>query len=141
MPGYHVDWSGEHACAPALVLRPADTAAVSKALAYCHEHHLPVVTQGGMTGLSGGATPRSGEIVLSLERLNGVRELDRDSLTMTVRAGTPLQVVQQAAHDAGLRFPLDPAHAVPAISAAMSPPTPAAIRWCASAVPARWCWG
>lgn len=104
---YHVDWSGENACAPALVLRPEDSAALSKALAYCNEHKLPVVTQGGMTGLSGGATPQQGEVVLSLERLNGVTELDREGMTITVKAGTPLQVIQQAAADAGLRFPLD----------------------------------
>lgn len=104
---YHVDWSGENACTPALVLRPEDSAAVSKALAYCNEHALAVVTQGGMTGLSGGATPTTGEVVLSLERLNGITELDREGMNMTVLAGTPLQVIQQAAADAGLRFPLD----------------------------------
>lgn len=104
---YHVDWGGENACAPALVLRPEDSAALSKALAYCNEQGLAVVTQGGMTGLSSGATPQAGEIALSLERLNGITELDHEGMTMTVKAGTPLQVIQQAADDAGLRFPLD----------------------------------
>ena len=101
---YHVDWSGEHACPPALVLRPKDADAVSKALAYCNEHRLSVVMQGG---LSGGATPNEGEVSLSLERLNGITELDTEGMTMTVKAGTPLEVIQKAAADAGLRFPLD----------------------------------
>ena len=104
---YHVDWSGEHACPPALVLRPKDSEAVSKALAYCNEHRLSVVMQGGLTGLSGGATPNEGEVSLSLERLNGITELDAEGMTMTVKAGTPLEVIQKAAADAGLRFPLD----------------------------------
>jgi len=104
---YHVDWSGEHACPPALVLRPADSKAVSKALAYCNEHQLSVVMQGGLTGLSGGATPNEGEVSLSLERLNGITELDAEGMTITVKAGTPLEVIQKAASDAGLRFPLD----------------------------------
>jgi FAD/FMN-containing dehydrogenase len=104
---YHVDWSGEHACPPALVLRPKDSEAVSKALAYCNEHRLSVVMQGGLTGLSGGATPSEGEVALSLERLNGITELDAEGMTMTVKAGTPLEVIQKAAADAGLRFPLD----------------------------------
>lgn len=104
---YHVDWGAENPCSPALIIRPENTAAVSKALHYCNEHQLPIVTQGGMTGLCGGATPQQGEIVLSLERLNGIIELDRASMTMTVRAGTPLQIIQQAALEAGLRFPLD----------------------------------
>lgn len=104
---YHVDWGGEHACTPALVLRPKDSKAVSKALAYCNEHRLSVVMQGGLTGLSGGATPNEGEVSLSLERLNGITELDAEGMTMTVKAGTPLEVIQKAAADAGLRFPLD----------------------------------
>ena len=104
---YHVDWSGEHACPPAVVLRPKDAEAVSKALAYCNEHRLSVVMQGGLTGLSGGATPNEGEVSLSLERLNGITELDAEGMTMTVKAGTPLEVIQKAAVEAGLRFPLD----------------------------------
>ncbi|MGB0846511.1 MAG: FAD-binding oxidoreductase [Thiolinea sp.] len=104
---YHVDWGGENACAPALVIRPEDSTALSKALSYCDTNGLAVVTQGGMTGLSSGATPLAGEVALSLERLNGITELDQQGMTMTVKAGTPLQVIQQAAADIGLRFPLD----------------------------------
>ena len=104
---YQVDWSGEHPVKPSLVLRPHDASAISRVLSYCNKHRLPIVTQGGMTGLSGGATPQPGEIVLSLERLNGVIEIDEQNMTMTVKSGTPLQVIQQAALDTGLRFPLD----------------------------------
>ena len=105
--GHSVDFGGEHACMPAALLRPASTAELSRALALCSAARQPVVVQGGMTGLCGGATPRSGEIAITLERLSGIEELDRESMTLTVLAGTPLQVVQEAAAAAGLSFPLD----------------------------------
>ena len=106
-PKYHGDWSSASKCSPAAVVRPADTAGVAGVLAACNEAGQPVAVQGGLTGLSGGATPSPGEFALSLERLNGIEELDRESMTMTVGAGTPLQVIQQAAEDAGFSFPLD----------------------------------
>jgi FAD/FMN-containing dehydrogenase len=104
---YHVDFSGEHACAPCAVLRPASTADVAEILRTCSALGQPIVVQGGMTGLAGGATPREGELALSLERLSGIEALDNESMTMTVRAGTPLQAVQEAAAAAGFLFPLD----------------------------------
>ena len=104
---YQVDWSGEKPQLPPLVVRPDTTEVVSQLLKYCNEHQLSVVTQGGMTGLAGGATPRENEIALSLERMNGIVELDHQSMTMTVKSGTQLQVIQQAAEAVGLRLPLD----------------------------------
>ncbi len=104
---YAVDFGGEHACAPAAVLRPESTAEVAAILGLCSAARQAIVVQGGMTGLCGGATPQSGEFALSLERLTGIEALDRDSMTMTVQAGTPLQTVQEAAAAAGLFFPLD----------------------------------
>jgi FAD/FMN-containing dehydrogenase len=104
---YRVDFSHENACAPRAVLRPASTEDVSAILRECHRARQRVVIQGGLTGLAGGATPQDGEIAISLERLTGIEEIDRAAQTMTVRAGTPLQTVQQAAADAGYLFPLD----------------------------------
>src|SRR6476661_2196107 len=104
---YRVDFSHKNACAPRAVLRPASTEEVSAILRECHRARQRVVIQGGLTGLAGGATPQDGEIAISLERLTGIEEIDRAAQTMTVRAGTPLQAVQQAAADAGYLFPLD----------------------------------
>ena len=104
---HHVDFSHENACAPLAVLKPRSTDEVAAILRECHRARQRVVIQGGLTGLAGGATPQAGEIAISLERLTGVEEIDRAAQTMTVRAGTPLQVVQQAASDAGYLFPLD----------------------------------
>jgi FAD/FMN-containing dehydrogenase len=104
---YHVDFSGEHACAPLAVLRPASTAELAAILRTCSERAQRVVVQGGLTGLAGGATPQPGEIAISMERMSGIEEIDHESMTVTVRAGTPLQVLQQTAAEAGYLFPLD----------------------------------
>ncbi|MEM7259207.1 MAG: FAD-binding oxidoreductase [Pseudomonadota bacterium] len=102
-----VDWTFVNHCKPAAVLKPANTAEVSAILSHCHQHKQPVVVQGGLTGLAGGATPVEGEVALSLERMNGIEEIDIQAMTMTVEAGTPLEVIQKAALDNGLIFPMD----------------------------------
>lgn len=104
---YLRDWSGECGGMPLAVVRPRSTEAVSQALAVCHAHQCPVVPQGGMTGLAGAAVPFAGAIVISLERMSGVEEVDTASATITVLAGTPLQVAQEAAREAGFLFALD----------------------------------
>ena len=104
---YHADSSGQTSCTPLALARPAATAQVADVLRICSAAGQKVVVQGGLTGLCGGATPQDEELALSLERLTGIEELDQASMTMTVRAGTPLQTIQDAAEDAGLQFPLD----------------------------------
>jgi FAD/FMN-containing dehydrogenase len=104
---YSVDWSAEYAHTPEVVLRPRNTEDVSSILKACHAAGQSIVVQGGMTGLAGGATPQPGEWALSLERMNEVVEIDPAAMTITVGAGTPLEVIQNVAEEAGLRFPLD----------------------------------
>jgi len=92
----------------ALLLRPADTAEVAALLRLCQENHVPVVPQGGNTGLAGGGVPDdSGTmVVLSLSRLNRIRAIDPDNDTITVEAGCVLETVQNAAEKANRLFPL-----------------------------------
>jgi FAD/FMN-containing dehydrogenase len=104
---YHADWSGADPCQPLALLKPKTTQQLSEIMALCHQHGQPVVIQGGLTGLAGGATPQSGEIAISLERMNGIEELDATAMTVTALAGTPLQVLQDAAEDRELFLPLD----------------------------------
>lgn len=104
---YHHDWSCEAPGIPIAVARPASTDELAAILRLCHAHEQPVVIQGGLSGLCGGANPRGEELAISLERLTGIEELDAAAMTMTVKAGTPLQVVQEAAAAAGFFFPLD----------------------------------
>lgn len=104
---YLTDWSGEVGDLPLAVIRPKTTEDISQILALCHEHRCAVIPQGGLTGLAGGATVRGQALVLSMERLKGIIELDADSATLTVWAGTPLETIQNAATEAGYEFALD----------------------------------
>lgn len=92
---------------PLGVVRPNDPQGFADAMAICAAHGVPVVPQGGLTGLAGGAHPLPGAIAISFERFSGIEEIDPASATMTVRAGTPLEVIQRAADAAGFFIPLD----------------------------------
>jgi len=89
-----------------LVLKPGAVAEVSAILKLANDTGTPIVPQGGNTGLVGGQTPHNGEIVLSLKRLDRVREVDPASNTMTCEAGVVLIKAQEAAAAAGRLFPL-----------------------------------
>lgn len=105
---YSVDWRSRYRGRPAAVLRPGAVGELAAAVACCHAHGVPMVPQGGNTGLCGGATPRmdAGEVVISLERMNRIVALDRPNQAITVEAGCTLAAVQQAAAAADLLFPL-----------------------------------
>jgi FAD/FMN-containing dehydrogenase len=109
------DWrKREHGKALAVV-RPGSTAEVAEVLRVCAWHltehpesGLAIVPQGGNTSLVVGSTPDASgrQIVLSLQRLNAVRQIDRANLTLTAEAGCVLQNLQEQAQAAGLLFPL-----------------------------------
>jgi FAD/FMN-containing dehydrogenase len=101
------DWSSQAPTQPLAVIRPIDAQGVAAALRACAQAGLKTVAQGGLTGLCGGGRPEDGWVAISLERMVGVEEIDPASSTMTVKAGTPLELVQQAAEDAGFYFALD----------------------------------
>ena len=104
---YSVDFTGENSQMPLAVVRPKSTKEVSLVLKTCSALAQRVVIQGGLTGLAGGATPKSNEVAISLERLSGIEEVDVNAMTLTAMAGTPLQTAQNAATKAGLLLPLD----------------------------------
>jgi FAD/FMN-containing dehydrogenase len=89
-----------------LVLRPGSTAEVAGICKLASAHRIALVPQGGNTGLVGGQTPHNGEVVVSLRRLDRIREVDTASNTMTCEAGVVLQVAQQRARDVDRLFPL-----------------------------------
>src|SRR5215471_7060544 len=89
-----------------LVLRPRSTAEVSAICALSSEHRIALVPQGGNTGLVGGQTPHNGEVVVSMRRMDAIREIDTASNTMTCEAGVILQVAQQRAAEVERMFPL-----------------------------------
>lgn len=89
------------------VARPADTKAVQELAAWANKSRVSLVPQSGNTGLVGGQVPLYGnEIIVSLERLNAVREVDVDAGHMVVEAGVTLEGAQDAARDAGGFYPL-----------------------------------
>src|ERR1700716_2931432 len=89
-----------------LALRPGTTAEVSDICKLASAHQIALVPQGGNTGLVGGQTPINGEVVVSLRRLDKIREIDAKSNTMTCEAGVVLAKAQQAAAEADRLFPL-----------------------------------
>src|SRR6266496_1934234 len=105
---YVSDWRDRYHGRARAVVRPGTTAEVAAVVRCCAEHGVPIVPQGGNTGLCGGATPdeSGGEIVVSLSRLARVRAIDTSNATLTIEAGVPLARAQQAADDAGFFFPL-----------------------------------
>jgi len=92
---------------PVALVRPRTTDEVSAIIKICASHNQPVVPLGGMTGLVEGTQSNNRELAISMERMNRIEEIDVQSRTMTVQAGVPLQVVQEAAEKEGMLFPLD----------------------------------
>jgi len=88
-----------------VVLRPGSVAEVSAILKLANETRTAVVPQGGNTGLVGGQIPHHGEVVLSLTRLDKIREVDAVSNTMTVEAGVTLARAREAAAEADRLYP------------------------------------
>jgi FAD/FMN-containing dehydrogenase len=105
---YLSDWRGRFTGRARAVLRPLDAAQVAGLVRLCAAHRVPLVPQGGRTGLVIGSVPdETGQaVVLSLRRLNRIRAVDPINRTMTVDAGCILHDIQQAAAQQGMLFPL-----------------------------------
>src|SRR5213080_5016001 len=82
------------------------TTEVSAICKLASAHKIALVPQGGNTGLVGGQTPHHGEVVVSLRRLDKIREIDAASNTMTCEAGVVLQIAQARAAEVDRLFPL-----------------------------------
>lgn len=106
--GYAADWRRKYPGRAAGVVRPANTREVAAVVAACAAAGVPLVPQGGNTGLAGGSTPDASgrEVVLSLRRMAAVRRVDALDGSMTVEAGCTVLAAQQAAAAAGRLFPL-----------------------------------
>ncbi len=105
---YLVEWRGLFKGTTPLVLRPATTDAVAEIVRIANETGTALVPQGGNTGLVGGQVPdrTDTEVLISLERMNKVREADPLNNTLTVEAGCTLAAIQQEAEKHGRLFPL-----------------------------------
>ena len=105
---YLTDWRGRYTGRAQAVVRPANTQEIAEVVKLCARYEVPMVTQGGNTGLCGGATPSNkGDAVLILTtRLNHILNVDTVNDTITVQAGCILQQVQEAAAKQDRLFPL-----------------------------------
>lgn len=108
MAPYLTDWRGRYTGNAVAVVRPATTQETAALVALCAQARVPVVPQGGNTGLVANSVPdQSGQaVVVSLKRLNRIRGVDLVNNTITVEAGCILEEIQNAASDAGRLFPL-----------------------------------
>jgi FAD/FMN-containing dehydrogenase len=108
LQGWEQDWRKRTRGRALAVVRPGRTDEVAAVVKACAAAGVSIVPQGGNTGLVVGGVPdESGtQVLLSLTRLNAVRAIDGQNLTLTVEAGCVLQAVQEAAREAGFLFPL-----------------------------------
>ena len=102
---YLSEWRGKFSGRTPVAVLPSSTEQVADIVRICIESGAKITTQGGNTGLVGGQIP-DGEVLVSLKRMNRIREIDADNDSLTVEAGCVLTSVQQAAADSDRLFPL-----------------------------------
>ena len=93
---------------PEVVIKPRTAEEISAILKICNREKIPVTPRGGGTGLSGGALPQLGGVLLSTERMNGILEIDERNLQVTTESGVITEVLQDAVKEKGLFYPPDP---------------------------------
>ena len=106
---YGRDETEDLAFPPEVIVRPSTTGEVSRILSLANSRLVPVTPRGGGTGLSGGALPVHGGILLSMERFTKVREIDTENLQAVVEPGVITQTFQEQVEGMGMFYPPDPA--------------------------------
>lgn len=108
MAPYLVDWRGRYHGAARCIVRPGNAEEVAAIVRVCLAAGVPIVPQGGNTSHCGASVPDTSgtAVIVSLSRMNRIREVDAANNTMTVEAGCVLQTIQAAARAAGRLFPL-----------------------------------
>jgi glycolate oxidase len=93
---------------PDVVIKPRTAEEISRILKICNQYKIPVTPRGAGTGLSGGALPHLGGVLLSIERLNTIINIDERNLQVTTEAGVITEVLQNTLKEKGLFYPPDP---------------------------------
>ena len=93
---------------PDIVIKPRTAEEISHIMVICNEHKIPVTPRGAGTGLSGGALPHLGGVLLSMERMNSIIEIDERNLQVTTEPGVITELLQNAVKEKGLFYPPDP---------------------------------
>ena len=108
LSAWEIDWRKRYRGRALAVVRPGSTEEVAAVVRACAAHRVGIVAQGGNTGLVGASVPDASgtQVLLSLRRMNRIRQIDAANMTLTAEAGCILQTVQDAAAAQGLLFPL-----------------------------------
>ena len=94
---------------PDVVIKPRTAQEISGIMKICNGKKIPVTPRGAGTGLSGGALPHLGGVVISTERMNSILEIDERNLQVTTEPGVITEVLQMTVKEKGLFYPPDPA--------------------------------
>ena len=94
---------------PAVVVKPRKTEEIAALMQLANKHLIPVTPRGAGTGLTGGALPHLGGLVIAMERFNHILEIDERNLQVTTEPGVITEVLQNAVKEKGLFYPPDPA--------------------------------
>jgi glycolate oxidase len=94
---------------PEVVIKPRTAEEISAILKICNQEKIPVTPRGAGTGLSGGALPHLGGVLLSTERMNSILQIDERNLQVTTEPGVITEILQNAVKEKGLFYPPDPA--------------------------------
>ncbi len=95
--------------APQVVVKPKKAEEIAQLLKICNQHLIPVTPRGAGTGLTGGALPHLGGLVISMERFNTILDIDERNLQVITEPGVITEVLQNAVKEKGLFYPPDPA--------------------------------
>jgi len=93
---------------PEVVILPDSAEEISAIMRVCNEYRIPVTPRGAGTGLSGGALPQLGGVVISMKRMNRILQIDEDNLQVTTEPGVITEVLQETVKAKGLFYPPDP---------------------------------
>jgi glycolate oxidase len=93
---------------PEVVLRPRTAQEISAVMRICNQYRIPVTPRGGGTGLSGGALPHLGGVLISTDRMNSILNIDERNLQVTTEPGVITEILQNAVKEKGLFYPPDP---------------------------------
>ena len=93
---------------PDIIIKPRTAEEISEVMKLCNQHKIPVTPRGAGTGLSGGALPQFGGVLVSFERMNNIIEIDERNLQVITEPGVITETLQNAVKEKGLFYPPDP---------------------------------
>lgn len=106
---YAKDYTEDLYYYPEVVVKPRTAEEVASVCKFCYEQNIPITPRGAGTGLSGGALPLHGGVVIAMERFNQIVHIDERNFQVTVEPGVINETLQQAVREKGLFYPPDPA--------------------------------